>query len=58
MGIMGGSEETPQSAVRSYGIRVPPNRALDMNESSHLISVYILNSEYKGFINLEVKGWL
>ena len=31
MGITGGGKETPLSAVRPFGMGVPPSKALDMS---------------------------
>ena len=42
MGVMGGSEKTPLSAVRPCGMEVPSNEALDMSKSLHLIISYLL----------------
>ena len=36
MEVTSGGEETPLSMVRPCGIRISPNGALDMNESSYL----------------------
>ena len=41
-GVMGGGEKTLLSAVRPYGMGVPPNEALDMSGSSHLTIGYLL----------------
>ena len=37
--------ETPISAVRPNGMRVPPNEALDTSGSSHLIIDYLVRIE-------------
>jgi hypothetical protein len=42
MGVMGGGEETPPSAVRPRGKRVPPSWALDISGSPHLTIGYLL----------------
>ena len=53
---MGGGEETPLSAVRSYRMGVPPSEALDMSGSLHLTIGYLLRI---GCGNLEFQvGWL
>ena len=41
-GVTGGGEKTPLNAVRLCGIGVPPNEALDMSGSPHLIIDYLL----------------
>ena len=46
---MGGGEETPLSAVRLYGMRVPPSEAIDISRSPHLIIAYLLRGECGGF---------
>ncbi len=45
MGVMGGGEETPPSAVKSCGKGVPPSMALDINRSLHLTTDYLLRGE-------------
>ena len=42
VGVVGGGEETPPSAVRPSGVGVPPSRALDMRGSPHLTIGYLL----------------
>ena len=46
IGVMGDGGETPLSMIRSCQINVPPNGALNMNESPHLIIGYLLRGEY------------
>jgi hypothetical protein len=45
MGVMGGGEETPLSAVRPCGKGVPPSMALDISGSPHLTIGYLLRGE-------------
>ena len=40
--VTGGGEKTPLSAVRPYGMEVPPSEALDMSGSPHLTIGYLL----------------
>ena len=55
-GVSGGGEETPLSAVRPCGMRVPPSGALDMSGSPHLTIGYLLRIGYR---DLESQvGWL
>lgn len=42
MGVLGGGEETPLSAVRPRGKGVPPSWALDISGSPHLTIGYLL----------------
>ena len=39
-GVISGGEEIPLSAVRLYGMGVPPSKALDMSGSLHLTIGY------------------
>ena len=55
-GITDGGEETPLSAVRPYGKRVPPSEALDMSGSPHLTIGYLLRIGC-GDVESQV-GWL
>ena len=55
-GVMGGGEKTPSSAVRPYGMEVPPSEALDMTGSPHLTIEYLLRIEC-GDLESQV-GWL
>ena len=48
MKVMGGSAETPLSALRPYRVGVPSSGALNMNTSPHLIICYLLKSERGG----------
>ena len=45
-GVTGGGEETPLSAVRRYGMGVPPSEALDMSGNPHLTIGYLLRIGY------------
>ena len=45
MGVMGGSEDIQLSTVRSCGIEVPLNKALDMNRSLYITISYLLKDE-------------
>jgi hypothetical protein len=45
VGVMGGGEETPPSAVRPRGMGVPPSWALDMSGSPHQTIGYLLGLE-------------
>ena len=45
MGVMDGGEETPLNMVKLYGMGVPPNGALDMSGSLHIIISYLLRDE-------------
>ena len=56
MKIIGGSEEILLNAVRSYGLKVPPNGALNMNRSLYLTIGYLQRNKYD---DLEFKfyGW-
>jgi hypothetical protein len=45
MGVKGGGEETPLSAVRPRGKGVPPSMALDISGSPHLTIGYLLRGE-------------
>ena len=47
MRIMNGDEETPLSTVRLCEMEIPPNGALDISKSSHLIIGYLLRNEYE-----------
>lgn len=42
MGVMGGGEEAPLSAVRPCGMGVPPSMALNISGSPHLTIGYLL----------------
>ena len=54
--VTGGGEETPVSAVRPYGMGIPPSEALDMSGSPHLTIGYLLRI---GCGNLESQvSWL
>ena len=55
-GVTDGGEETPLSAVRPYGMGVPPSEALDMSGSLHLTIGYLLKIGY-GDLEFQV-GWL
>ena len=56
MGIMGGGNKTPLSAVRQCGMEVPPSEALDTNGSLHLTMGYLLRDECGGLRVLELIG--
>ena len=45
MGVMGGGEETPPSAVGPRGKGVPPSMALDISGSPHLTIGYLRRGE-------------
>ena len=48
MGISGGGEKTRLNAFRLCEMEVPPNGALDMSESLHLIISHLLKCECRG----------
>ena len=45
--VTNGGKETPLSAVRSCGMGVSLNKALDMNRSLHLSICFLLRDEYR-----------
>ena len=47
MEVICGSEETPLSTIRPFGMREPPSGALNMSGSPYLIIHYLLRIEYK-----------
>ena len=46
IGIMGGDEETPLSAIRPCQMEVLPNKVLNLSGSLYLIIGYLLKGEY------------
>ena len=48
MEVISGGKETILSALRPYGMQVPPNRVWKRSRSPHIISGYLLREERKG----------
>ena len=57
MGVIGGGEETPLSAIGQCRMEVQSSRPLDMNENLYLINGSLLKSEWED-LESTIHGWL